>query len=360
MSPTSTSSDAPAETGAPESDLRTLIRTVVHRLSGDDSVLPDEGRLPGFQGATGWLNSEPLTPDGLRGRVVLVNFWTYTCINWLRTLPYVRAWDATYRDKGLTIIGVHTPEFGFEHDRDNVVAEAARLEVTYPIAVDNDYGVWQAFANHYWPAVYLADADGRLRYHHFGEREYAMTEMAIQQLLTDAGAEGIDGGLVEVDPQGFEVEADWRTLRSPETYLGYGQAAGFVPADGLRPDEANAYPQASGLRLNQWTATGTWTIARHATVLTEAPGTIAMRFQARDVNLVVGPAVRGATIPMRVRLDGRAPGSDHGLHVDASGAGTVSAQGLYQLIRQQAPTSERLVEIEFLEPGVEAYCFTFG
>jgi thiol-disulfide isomerase/thioredoxin len=350
---------SPVTTDAP-SDLGRLIRSLIHRQDAGGTTLPDEGRLPGFEGATGWLNSEPLTPAGLRGRVVLVDFWTYTCINWLRTLPYVRAWASKYRDLGLTVIGVHTPEFGFEHDRDNVIAVSRDENVDYPIALDNDYAVWRAFANNFWPAIYIADAEGRLRYHHYGEREYAMTEMVIQQLLMDAGAEGTDGELVQVEPDGFEVEADWQNLRSPETYLGYGRTTGFASPDDLRFDEAHGYPEASGLRLNRWAPIGNWMIAQHAAVLNDANGRIAFRFHARDVHLVMGPAVRGRSVPIRVRLDGQAPGESHGLDVDESGGGTVEQQRLYQLIRQRGPISERVVEIEFLEPGVEAYCFTFG
>ena len=192
-----------------------LLRSIAHRLVGDADVLPVEGRLPTFEGATGWLNSEPSTPAGLRGRVVLVDFWTYTCINWLRTAPYIRAWDEKYRDQGLTVIGAHTPEFGFEGNVDNVIARTKGFGVEYPVAIDTEYGVWQAFANHFWPAVYIADAEGRIRYHHFGEGEYAMTEMVVQQLLLESGADGVDPDLVSVDPQGFEVAADWTTLRSP-------------------------------------------------------------------------------------------------------------------------------------------------
>ena len=361
MSVSSRPSNAVEETtGGAGSDLGRLIRSLVHRLSDDESILPVEGRIPAFEGATGWLNSEPLTPAGLRGRVVLVNFWTYTCINWLRTLPYVRAWAEKYRDQGLAVIGVHTPEFGFEHDLDNVIAQSRALGVEYPIAIDSDYAVWNAFANHFWPAIYIADADGRIRYHHFGEREYAMTEMVIQQLLTDAGADAIDGELVQVTPEGFEADADWPSLRSPETYLGYGRTTGFASADRLRPDEAHEYPEASGLRLNRWAPIGNWTIAQHAAVLNDAGGRIAFRFHARDVHLVTGPAARGRAVPFRVRIDGQAPGDSHGLDIDESGSATVTQQRLHQLIRQSGPISERLFEIEFLEAGVEAYCFTFG
>ena len=215
-----------------------LLRSFAHRLGDDDAVLPDEGHLASFDGATGWLNSEPLTPDGLRGRVVLVDFWTYTCVNWLRTLPYLRAWADKYGEQGLTIVGVHTPEFGFERDVDNITSQARALRVDYPIAIDSQYGVWGAFANHFWPAVYLADADGRIRFHHFGEGEYAMTEMVIQQLLMDAGAHDVDQDLVMVEPEGLEVAADWRTLQSPETYVGYGQSSGFAS----EPDAAFDQP----------------------------------------------------------------------------------------------------------------------
>jgi thiol-disulfide isomerase/thioredoxin len=346
--------------GARSGASRDFIRSLVHRLDGDSPALPDEGPLPSFHGATGWLNSEPLTPEGLRGRVVLVDFWTYTCINWLRTLPYVHAWDAKYRRHGLAVIGVHTPEFGFEHDRANVVARSNDFAVEYPIALDNDYGVWRAFANHYWPAVYVADAEGSIRFHHFGEGEYAMTEMVVQQLLVDAGAEGVDEDLVSVDPQGFEVAADWASLRSPETYVSFGRSAGFASSAPPHFDNAYRYPNIPKLTINQWSLSGTWTLAAHAAVLNEAPGRIAFRFQARDVNLVMGPPDRGRRVPYRVLLDGAPPRDAHGLDVDAEGNGTVADQRLHQLIRQPAPIGERLVEIEFLEAGAEAYCFTFG
>jgi thiol-disulfide isomerase/thioredoxin len=336
-----------------------LIRSIVHRLGGEALSLPDEGRLASFDAATGWLNSEPLTPERLRGRVVLVDFWTYTCINWLRTLPYVRAWDAKYRDAGLTIVGVHTPEFGFERTVDNIVAEARRYPVDYPIAVDSDYGVWQAFANHYWPAIYLADSEGRIRFHHFGEGEYAMTEMAIQQLLLEAGADGIDEELVAVDPQGLEVAAEWRDVRSPESYLGWGQEAGFV-ADHPALDRSSAYTAPERLWLNTWGLTGRWTVARHASILDEAGGRLAFQFQARDVNLVMGPASRGATIRFRVRLDGELATGAAGTDLAPDASGTLREQRTYQLIRQPGPIAERRFEIEFLEAGAEAYCFTFG
>ena len=342
------------------SPLPGLIRSIAHHLANDAPDLPVEGRLFRFDGATGWLNSEPLTPEGLRGRVILVQFWTYTCINWLRTLPYVRAWDAKYREHGLTVIGVHTPEFGFERNIDNVVAQSRDLGVEYPVALDNDYAVWSAFANHFWPAVYIADAEGRIRHHHFGEGEYAQTEMVVQQLLLDAGADGIDNELVMVEPRGLEVAADWRTLQSPETYLGYGQSTGFASDDVARFDEPHAYAAPARLPLNYWGLSGNWTVARHAAVLNEPGGRICFQFHARDLNLVMGPTSRGASIPFRVFLDGELAEDAHGSDVASDGRGIVSDQRTYQLIRQQGPIASRRFEIEFIDAGVAAYCFTFG
>jgi thiol-disulfide isomerase/thioredoxin len=337
-----------------------LIRSIAHRLAGDQPELPIEGRLASFEGATGWLNSEPLTPEGLRGRVVLVDFWTYTCVNWLRTLPYVRAWATKYRDAGLTIVGVHTPEFGFERDVDNIVKQSRVFGVEYPIAIDSEYGVWRAFANHFWPAVYIADGAGRIRFHHFGEGEYAMTEMVVQQLLRDGGAAGVDQDLVMVDPEGLEVAADWRTLQTPETYTGYRQSNGFAQEDVARYDQPGAYTAPGRLPLNSWGLDGTWTVAQHAAVLNEPGGRIAFEFHARDVNLVMGPASRGASIPFRVYLDGRLAADARGTDVGADGSGNLDEQRTYQLIRQSGPIAERRFEIEFLEARVEAYCFTFG
>jgi thiol-disulfide isomerase/thioredoxin len=337
-----------------------LIRSIAHRLAGDLLALPVEGRLPSFDGATGWLNSEPLTPEGLRGRVVLVDFWTYTCVNWLRTLPYVRAWAAKYRDKGLTVIGVHTPEFGFERNVDNIVAHSRTFGVDYPIAVDSDYGVWRAFDNHFWPAVYLADGEGRIRHHHFGEGEYAQTEMVIQQLLLDAGAQDIDQELVMVEPRGLEVAADWRTLQSPETYAGYGQSSGFASEDSGAFDKPHDYAARARLPLNSWDLSGTWTVARHAAIMNEPGGRIAFQFQARDLNLVMGPTSRGSSIRFRIFLDGQIAESALGSDVEPDGSGVVRDQRTYQLIRQTGRIDDRRFEIEFLDAGLEAYCFTFG
>jgi thiol-disulfide isomerase/thioredoxin len=335
------------------------VRALAHRLAGDSVTLPDEGALAAFDGATAWLNSEPLSPQALRGKVVLVDFWTYTCVNWLRTLPYVRAWAAKYRDQGLVVVGAHTPEFPFEHDLANVRDSLAWFKVDWPVAQDNDFGVWRAFGNHYWPAVYLADGQGRLRYHHFGEGEYAATEMAIQRLLLDAGATDVDQNLVMVDPQGLEVPADWRSVQSPETYVGYAQASGFANEDPGAFDRPHVYAPFS-LGLNEWCVIGDWRMGQHAGTANEAGGKIRFRFHARDLNLVMGPASRGTSLPFRVLLDGQPLGDNHGADVDGDGSGTLNDQRTYQLIRQSGPIIEREAEVEFLGSGAEAYCFTFG
>jgi thiol-disulfide isomerase/thioredoxin len=337
-----------------------LIRSIAHRLAGERPALPVEGRLPSFVGATGWLNSDPLTPEGLRGRVVLVDFWTYTCVNWLRTLPYLRAWAAKYGNEGLTVIGVHTPEFGFERNIDNVTTQSRRLGVEYPIALDSDYAVWRAFANHFWPALYIADAEGRIRFHHFGEGEYPMTEMVIQQLLLHAGAGDIDQDLVMVEPRGLEVAADWRTLQSPETYVGYRQSTGFAQEELAGFDRARVYTPPLQLPLNSWGLSGNWTMTGDAGVLNEPGGRIAFQFHARDLNLVMGPSSQGGSIPFRLFLDGQLANDAHGSDVDPDGSGMVSDQRTYQLIRQPGPIADRLFEVEFQDAGVQAYCFTFG
>jgi thiol-disulfide isomerase/thioredoxin len=331
----------------------------VRRHAGPDP-LSAEGHLPGFDGATGWLNSSPLTTADLRGKVVLVDFWTYTCINWLRTLGYVRAWAEKYEDQGLVVVGVHTPEFPFEKDEDNVRQAAKDMSVEYPIALDSNYAVWHAFANRYWPAVYIADAEGRIRHHHFGEGAYEECERAIQQLLREAGRDGIGDDLVSVAPGGFEAQADWPHLESPETYLGYEQAQNFSSPAGAEFDEPRTYAAPDSLRLNHWALSGDWTIASGAVVLNRADGRIAFRFHARDVHLVMGPRSRDEPVPFRVLLDGEPPGAAHGLDVDEEGHGTLSQQRLHQLIRQRGSISDHTFEIAFLAPGVEAYAFTFG
>ena len=321
--------------------------------------LPVEGHLASFDGATGWLNSPPLSADDLRGKVVLVDFWTYTCINWLRTLAYVRAWAEKYEGDGLVVVGVHTPEFPFERDEDNVRWAVEEMAVGYPVALDPDYEVWRAFANHYWPAAYYADAEGQIRHHQFGEGGYEECERVIQMLLGEAGREDVADDLVSVTPVGFEVQADWDNLRSPETYLGYEQAQNFG-SPGFAADEPRTYVVPEPLNLNEWALAGDWTVGGGASVPNEPGGRLAFRFHARDAHLVMGPRERGAEVPFRVLLDGEPPGDAHGHDVDGDGNGTLSRQRLHQLIRQPGPIRERTLEITFPEAGAEAYCFTFG
>jgi thiol-disulfide isomerase/thioredoxin len=322
--------------------------------------LPVEGELPSLDGATGWLNSEPLTPAGLRGNVVLVNFCTYTCINWLRQLPYVRAWAAKYAGEGLVVIAAHTPEFAFEHDEENVRRAVEDMRVGYPVAIDNDYAVWRAFDNYYWPALYFADEQGRIRHHHFGEGEYQRSEMVIQQLLTEAGATGVGDELVSVDAVGVEAPADWAELRSPENYTGYERTENFASPGGVQPDEPHGYGIPPKLGLNDWALSGDWTMARNATTSNGPGAQIACRFQARDLNLVMGPVTKGTSARFQVLLDGLPLGAAYGIDVDAQGHGTVAEQRLHQLIRQPGPVTERTAQITFLEPGVQVCSFTFG
>ena len=320
--------------------------------------LPSEGRLAGFDGAAGWLNSEPLESAGLRGKVVLVDFWTYTCINWLRTLGYVRAWAEKYEAQGLVVVGVHTPEFPFEREVDNVREAAADLKVEYPIALDPDYAVWEAFGNRYWPAAYIADAEGQIRHHQFGEGGYEMCERVIQQLLRDAGRDDVTGELVSIVDEGVEVQADWANLGSPETYVGYQQGHNLASPGGVTIDEPRAYSLPEHLSLNAWALAGDWTVEGRACVLDEAGGRIAFRFHARDVNLVLRSRT-GDSVRFRVLLDGDAPGAARGLDVDEEGNGILVQPRLYQLVRQQE-SIDRTFEITFLAPGAEAYVFTFG
>jgi thiol-disulfide isomerase/thioredoxin len=295
--------------------------------------------MPSLAGSTAWLNSEPLSPAELRGNVVLVNFWTLTCINWLRQEPYVRAWSRAYRDDGLVVLGVHTPEFSFEHDIDLVRQATSQREIDYPVAVDNAYEVWSAFANRYWPALYFVDADGIIRDEHFGEGRYEELERVIQGLL------GIQRELVSVEGQGVEAEADWNHLRTPETYLGNARG------------ERSAPP--GRLALNHWALAGEWTIGSENVVLDEPGGSITFRFHARDAHLVLSPRAK-EPISLRVLLDGEAPGPSHGVDVDSDGNGVLQEGRLYQLVRQRDAVRERTLEITFLEPGAEAYAFTFG
>ena len=318
--------------------------------------LPIEGEMPSLGGATGWLNSQPLTTAGLRGKVVLIDFWTYTCINWLRTLPYVRAWAEKYQDQGLVVIGVHSPEFAFEKNLDNVRRAAKDLRVTYPIAIDSDHAIWRAFKNEYWPALYFVDAQGRIRHHHFGEGEYEQSEKIIKQLLAEAGSGGIGPELVSVAGRGAEAAADWGSLKSPENYLGYERTENFASPGGAVLDKRRVYASPAQLRLNHWALSGEWTVGKQVTVLNKANGRIAYRFHARDLHLVMGPPARGASVRFRVLIDGQPPRAAHGIDVDDQGNGTVTEQRLYQLIRQPKPIAERQFEIEFLDSGGGGFC----
>jgi thiol-disulfide isomerase/thioredoxin len=316
--------------------------TVVERL-----------RMPSLGGATGWLNSEPLGPAELRGHIVLVDFWTLTCINWLRTEPYVRAWSQVYRDEGLIVIGVHTPEFSFEHELDRVRQATKDMTIDYAVAADNDYAIWSAFDNNYWPALYFVDAEGIIRDHHFGEGRYEQSERVIQQLL------GIERELVSVEGLGVEAEADWDNLRTPETYLGYERSDQFASPNGPALEERVAYELPEHLRFNHWALSGEWTIGREKVTLDQAGGSIAYRFHARDAHLVLSPGAR-EPIPFRVLLDGEAPGPSRGVDVAEDGNGLLREGRLYQLVREHDAVRERTLEITFLEPGAEAYAFTFG
>jgi thiol-disulfide isomerase/thioredoxin len=348
-----------ASSGAPSATFAEDKR-MVHQMTPAAVQLPIKGELPSLGSATAWLNSPPLTAAGLRGKVVLIDFWTYSCINWLRSLPYVRAWAEKYQEQGLVVIGVHTPEFAFEHNIDNVRQAAKDMRVDYPIAIDNGYALWRAFKNQYWPALYVVDAQGHIRHHHFGEGEYAQSERIIQQLLAEAGLGGIGHELVVVEARGAEAAADWDSLQSPETYVGYARTAHFASPGGAARDQRRVYAAPERLQRNHWALTGDWTVGKQAAVLHKANGRIVYRFHARDLHLVMGPAPRGTSVRFRVRLDGQPPGAAHGIDVDDQGNGTVTAPRLYQLIRQPPPIADRQFEIEFLDTGVEAFVFTFG
>lgn len=325
----------------------------------DLANLPVEGVMPPLSGATTWINSPPLTREQLRGKVVVVDFWTYSCINCLRALPYVRAWAEKYKDQGLVVIGVHTPEFAFEKSEANVREAVARLGVAYPVAMDNDFAVWRAFKNQYWPAHYFIDAQGRIRHHHFGEGDYDGSERVIQQLLKEAGAADVASDLVQVQAQGAEAAADMAQLASPETYVGYARAENFRSPGGFARDAVKTYGPAA-LQLNDWSLAGSWRVTREHAALTAPGGRLAFRFKARDLHLVMGPGEGAAGLRFRVRIDGAPPGPDAGSDIDAQGQGRVDRQRLYQLIRQAGPVRERTFEIEFLDPGAQVFAFTFG
>jgi thiol-disulfide isomerase/thioredoxin len=309
--------------------------------------------MPSLGGAAEWLNSEPLGPTDLRGRVVLVDFWTLTCINWLRTEPYVRAWSQAYRDDGLVVIGVHTPEFSFEHEIDSVRQATKERRIDYPVAVDNDYAIWRAFDNHYWPALYFVDREGIIRDHHFGEGRYEQSERLIQRLL------GVKRKLVSVEGVGVEAAADWENLRTPETYLGYERSEKFASPDSAAFDKRRAYELPARLRFNHWALADEWTIGPESVVVDQTGGSIAYRFYARDAHLVLSAGAR-EPIPFRVLLDGEAPGPSHGVDVDEDGHGLLRDGRLYQLVRQDGEVRELTLEITFLKPGAAAYAFTFG
>ena len=321
--------------------------------------LPVEGTMPSLAGATQWLNSPPLTTQSLRGKVVLVDFWTYSCINCIRTLPYVRGWYDKYKDHGLVVIGVHAPEFAFEKNPDNVAKAVKDLGVDYPVALDNDYAIWKGFNNEYWPAHYFIDAQGQIRHHHFGEGSYHESEDVIRQLLTEAGQKNLPGGYVDDDHHGVEAASSGDRSRSPETYVGYARATNFVGGK-LTHDESADYRAPDTLAINQWTLVGRWTVHDESAQLDKAGGSIVYRFRGRDLHLVLGPGSNGKPVRFRVTIDGKPPGADHGMDTDADGNGTVDNQRLYQLVRQASGTGERLFEITFLDPGVQAYAFTFG
>lgn len=322
--------------------------------------LPIEGNLPSLGGAVQWLNSPPLTAQALKGKVVLVDFWTYSCINCLRTLPYVKAWAEKYRDQGLVVIGVHTPEFAFERDVGNVTKAMKDLGITYPVAIDNDYKVWRAFNNQYWPAHYFADAQGRIRYHHFGEGKYAESERVIQQLLRETGAAKVADGLINARAEGVQLAPNMNEVRSPETYVGYRRAEHFVADIDLAPDKVMAYSPPSQLALNNWSLDGQWTVGPERAVSNAPASRIVYRFHARDLHLVLGPGADGKPVRFKVLIDGKPPGDAHGVDVAPDGSGSVIEQRLYQLVRQTAGVKDRTFSIEFLDPGVSAYAFTFG
>ncbi|MFY0732030.1 cytochrome c biogenesis protein DipZ [Pseudomonas sp. NFX15] len=322
-------------------------------------TLPVEGNLPPLDGAVQWLNSPPLDAQALKGKVVLVDFWTYSCINCLRSLPYVKAWADKYRDQGLVVIGVHAPEFAFERDVNNVTKAMKDLGINYPVAIDNEFKIWRAFNNEYWPAHYFADAQGRIRYHHFGEGEYAESERVIQQLLREAGGK-VSGGLINAKADGVQMAPDNNEVQSPETYVGYQRAEHFVPDTALVPDKVAAYNPPAQLALNDWSLGGQWHVGSERATASAPESRIVYRFHARDLHLVLGPGAEGKPVRFKVLIDGKAPGDAHGMDVAPDGSGTVTDQRLYQLVRQSGGVTDRTFSIEFLDPGASAYAFTFG
>jgi len=346
-----------ARTGGLEQRLVDAVRAAPAAKTAES--LSQEGPVPSLDGATQWLNTEPLTAEALKGKVVLVDFWTYSCINCIRALPYVRGWADKYKDYGLVVIGVHSPEFAFEKEPANVVKAVQDLGITYPVALDNRYAVWRAFGNEYWPAHYFADAQGQIRHHHFGEGDYRQSEDVIRQLLTQAGQRNLPEGYVEPNAQGAAAAASGDSARSPETYLGYDRARNFASGP-VVTDSSATYHEPAALTLNQWALDGGWTVGEENARLDSAQGKIAYRFRGRDLHLVLAPGPDGKPVRFRVLIDGKAPGADHGVDIDAEGNGTIASRGLYQLVRQTDGARERTFEILFLDPGVSAFAFTFG
>jgi cytochrome c biogenesis protein CcdA/thiol-disulfide isomerase/thioredoxin len=337
-----------------------MLQTAGGREAVAARPLGTEAVFPSLAGATEWINSDPLTPESLRGKVVLVDFWTYSCINCLRTLPYLRAWEQKYKDAGLVVLGVHAPEFAFEKRSSNVRKATKDLRIEFPVAVDNDFAIWRAFGNRAWPAFYFIDAQGRIRHHQFGENQYEQAEQVIQQLLAEAGQTRVPAGLVAPRGQGIEAAPGSAPALSEETYLGYERTHNFASPGGIARDRASKYESAASLRTNQWALAGDWTVERERVVLQGANGRIVHRFHARDLHLVLGPSADGKPVRFRVRVDGKPPQADHGSDIDAEGNGTIDAQRLYQLVRQATGVKDRLFEIEFIDPGAQAYAFTFG
>lgn len=337
-----------------------ILSAVVFGVTGQIQGAFAQRSKASVSGATGWLNTQPLSLADLRGKVVLIDFWTYTCINWRRTLPYTLGWAAKYKDQGLVVIGVHTPEFSFERKTENISSALKEMGIDYPVAIDNNYDIWGSFRNQYWPARYLIDAKGRIRYQKFGEGDYQESEVMIRQLLKEASAKDVPAGVLELQPQGVEAAADWQNLRSAENYVGYNRTQGFASPGGIVPDRQVLYAAPGRLKLNEWGLSGGWTAGEERISLNRTPGKIIYRFHARDLNLVMGPATPGTTVRFRILIDGNPPGAAHGVDVDSNGNGTVTGQRMYQLLRQQEPVTDREFQIEFLDPQVEVYCFTFG
>jgi cytochrome c biogenesis protein CcdA/thiol-disulfide isomerase/thioredoxin len=356
-----------SSTSGVEQKLIDRFQPVAHATENDSSAsqstpvqLGNEGTFPSLDGAVKWLNSSPLTREQLKGKVVLVDFWTYSCINCLRSVPYVEAWWEKYKQDGLVVIGVHTPEFAFEKDPANVAKSLPDLKITYPVAVDSNYAIWKAFHNQYWPAHYFIDANGIIRYHHFGEGKYDESEEVIQQLLREKNSGLKTGGFVQVNGSGSQAAPDFNDVASPETYIGYARQQNYASPEKIRQDGPQIYSAPSRLTVNQWGLAGNWNVSDEHATLVAAPGKVIFRFHARDLHLVLGPRQNGKPVRFRVRIDGAAPAEDHGGDTDAQGAGVVKEYRLYQLIRQKGKVEDRTFEIEFLDPGVQAFAFTFG